>query len=121
MKQIAIIGAGTMGLGIAHIMAQYDLEVSLVDLSEEIFVTDLVEINYKDIDYIDIQPHRSKFLSKCFEDFEKEDSINKALEMILPTYKFISNFYCEFFHYQNLHKFYILNEQNILFLLLSNT
>ena len=27
-----------MGLGIAHIMAQYDLEVSLVDLSEEILI-----------------------------------------------------------------------------------
>ena len=38
MKQIAIIGAGTMGLGIAHIMAQYDLEVSLIDLSEEILI-----------------------------------------------------------------------------------
>tara|TARA_B100000963_G_scaffold351123_1_gene362293 strand:+ start:7334 stop:8221 length:888 start_codon:yes stop_codon:yes gene_type:complete len=38
MKQIAIIGAGTMGLGIAHIMAQYELEVSLIDLSEEILI-----------------------------------------------------------------------------------
>jgi len=38
MKQIAIIGAGTMGLGIAHIMAQYDLEVSLIDLSDEILI-----------------------------------------------------------------------------------
>ncbi len=38
MNQIAIIGAGTMGLGIAHIMAQYDLEVSLIDLSEEILI-----------------------------------------------------------------------------------
>ena len=38
MKQIAIIGAGTMGLGIAHIMAQYELKVSLIDLSEEILI-----------------------------------------------------------------------------------
>ncbi len=38
MKQIAIIGAGTMGLGIAHTMAQHKLEVSLIDLSEEILI-----------------------------------------------------------------------------------
>ena len=38
MKQIAIVGAGTMGLGIAHIMAQYELKVSLIDLSEEILI-----------------------------------------------------------------------------------
>ena len=36
MKQIAIIGAGTMGLGIAHIMAQYGLKISLIDLNEKI-------------------------------------------------------------------------------------
>ena len=36
MKQIAVIGAGTMGLGIAHIMAQYGLNVSLIDLNEKI-------------------------------------------------------------------------------------
>ena len=35
MKQIAIIGAGTMGLGIAHIMAQYGLKVSLIDLMKK--------------------------------------------------------------------------------------
>ena len=36
MKQIAVVGAGTMGLGIAHIMAQYGLNVSLIDLNEKI-------------------------------------------------------------------------------------
>ena len=36
MKQIAVIGAGTMGLGIAHIMAQYGINVSLIDLNEKI-------------------------------------------------------------------------------------
>ena len=36
MKQIAVIGAGTMGLGIAHIMAQYGLKISLIDLNEKI-------------------------------------------------------------------------------------
>tara|TARA_B100000575_G_scaffold137671_1_gene109819 strand:+ start:11329 stop:12216 length:888 start_codon:yes stop_codon:yes gene_type:complete len=36
MKQIAVIGAGTMGLGIAHVMAQYEIKVSLIDLNEKI-------------------------------------------------------------------------------------
>ena len=36
MRRIAVIGAGTMGLGIAHTMAQYGLKVSLIDLKEKI-------------------------------------------------------------------------------------
>ena len=36
MKKIAVIGAGTMGIGIAHIMAQFGLKVSLIDLNEKI-------------------------------------------------------------------------------------
>ena len=36
MKQIAVIGAGTMGLGIAHVMAQHGLKVILIDLNEKI-------------------------------------------------------------------------------------
>jgi 3-hydroxybutyryl-CoA dehydrogenase len=35
MKNIAIIGSGTMGNGIAHVFAQYDYSVSLIDISEE--------------------------------------------------------------------------------------
>lgn len=33
MKEIAVIGAGTMGNGIAHVFAQFGFEVSLVDVS----------------------------------------------------------------------------------------
>lgn len=35
MKNIAIIGAGTMGNGIAHIFAQNGFKVSLIDISED--------------------------------------------------------------------------------------
>lgn len=35
MKNIAVIGSGTMGNGIAHIFAQSDFRVSLIDVSEE--------------------------------------------------------------------------------------
>lgn len=33
MKKIAVIGSGTMGNGIAHVMAQYGFEVKLIDVS----------------------------------------------------------------------------------------
>ena len=35
MKNIAVVGSGTMGNGIAHVFAQYDYKVSLIDISEE--------------------------------------------------------------------------------------
>ena len=35
MKNIAVIGSGTMGNGIAHVFAQYGYAVSLIDQSEE--------------------------------------------------------------------------------------
>jgi 3-hydroxybutyryl-CoA dehydrogenase len=35
IKNIAVIGAGTMGNGIAHVFAQKDFDVSLVDISED--------------------------------------------------------------------------------------
>ena len=34
MKNIAVIGAGTMGNGIAHTFAQFDYKVQLIDLSQ---------------------------------------------------------------------------------------
>ena len=34
MKKIAVIGAGTMGNGIAHTFAQFDFDVHLIDISE---------------------------------------------------------------------------------------
>src|SRR5690606_15997213 len=35
MKNIAVIGAGTMGNGIAHVFAQSGYQVKLIDLSED--------------------------------------------------------------------------------------
>jgi 3-hydroxybutyryl-CoA dehydrogenase len=35
MKNISVIGSGTMGNGIAHVFAQYGFDVSLIDTSEE--------------------------------------------------------------------------------------
>ena len=35
MKNIAVIGAGTMGNGIAHTFAQFGYSVNLIDISQE--------------------------------------------------------------------------------------
>ena len=44
MKNIAVIGAGTMGNGIAHSFAQMNFKVNLVDISEEALTIALVNI-----------------------------------------------------------------------------
>ncbi|MFK7787492.1 MAG: 3-hydroxyacyl-CoA dehydrogenase NAD-binding domain-containing protein, partial [Crocinitomicaceae bacterium] len=35
MKNVAVIGAGTMGNGIAHTFAQFGYRVALIDISQE--------------------------------------------------------------------------------------
>ena len=35
MKKVAVIGAGTMGNGIAHVFAQFGYSVNLIDLSQD--------------------------------------------------------------------------------------
>ena len=45
MKNIAVIGAGTMGNGIAHTFAQYNYNVQLIEISEKSLNNALVAIN----------------------------------------------------------------------------
>ena len=45
MKNVAIIGAGTMGNGIAHTFAQYDYKVHLIDISQTALDNGLATIN----------------------------------------------------------------------------
>ena len=35
MKNITVIGSGTMGNGIAHVFAQHNFKVNLVDISQD--------------------------------------------------------------------------------------
>src|SRR5689334_5152093 len=44
MQKVAVIGAGTMGNGIAHVFAQYGFSVSLVDISNEQLQKALLQI-----------------------------------------------------------------------------
>jgi 3-hydroxybutyryl-CoA dehydrogenase len=45
MKNISVIGSGTMGNGIAHVFALYGHQVSLIDISDEALQKALVTIN----------------------------------------------------------------------------
>ncbi|MGB1206459.1 MAG: 3-hydroxybutyryl-CoA dehydrogenase [Chitinophagales bacterium] len=45
MKNISVIGAGTMGNGIAHVFAMYGFKVSLIDLSESALEKGLATIS----------------------------------------------------------------------------
>lgn len=45
MKKIAVIGAGTMGNGIAHVFAQSGYEVNLIDISEDFLKKGLSNIS----------------------------------------------------------------------------
>ena len=51
MKNIAVIGAGTMGNGIAHTFAQFDYNVQLIDVSEKALEKGLATIS-KNLDRI---------------------------------------------------------------------
>ena len=44
MKNITVIGSGTMGSGIAHCFAQYGFTVSLVDLTQDALDTAKIKI-----------------------------------------------------------------------------
>ena len=46
MKNIAVIGAGTMGNGIAHVFAQNGYHVNLIDISEAALEKALLTIAY---------------------------------------------------------------------------
>ena len=45
MKKITVIGSGTMGNGIAHVLAQHNFEVTLVDISREALENAINKIN----------------------------------------------------------------------------
>jgi len=47
MKNIAVIGAGTMGNGIAHTFAQYNYNVNLIDISQNAIEKGMATINKK--------------------------------------------------------------------------
>ena len=47
MTNVAVIGSGTMGNGIAHVFAQYNYKVTLIDVSEAALAKALTIIQKK--------------------------------------------------------------------------
>ena len=67
MKNVAIIGAGTMGNGIAHTFAQYDYKVHLIDISQTVLDKGLATIS-KNLDRM--------VLKDRITEQEKQDTLN---------------------------------------------
>ncbi len=72
IKQVAVIGAGTMGNGIAHVFAQYGYNVVLVDIKEE----------YLERAFKTISKNMDRQIKKGTL---TEDEKKAALSRILPT------------------------------------
>lgn len=72
MKNIAVIGAGTMGNGIAHVFAQNGYQVSLIDISQ----------NYLDIGMATISKNLDRMVVK--EKITKADKVN-ILKNLTPN------------------------------------
>jgi len=75
MKNIAVIGSGTMGNGIAHVFAQYGYKVSLIDISEDALKKGLATIEKN----LNRQVEKGTITT---------DSKTKALQNISPTTSF---------------------------------
>ena len=63
MKNVAVIGAGTMGNGIAHTFAQNDYKVQLIDVSRASLDSGLATIA-KNLDLADHLKHLQHYLLK---------------------------------------------------------
>ena len=60
MKNIAVIGSGTMGNGIAHTFAQFGFQVQLIDISEANLVRGIATITKN----LDRMVAKEKFLKQ---------------------------------------------------------
>jgi len=67
MKNIAVIGSGTMGNGIAHTFAQYGFTVNLIDISQEALKKGMANIT-KNLDRM--------FAKERISEAQKEDTLN---------------------------------------------
>ena len=80
MKNIAVIGAGTMGNGIAHIFAQFDYNVQLIDVSQKALDKGIATIT----------KNLGRMVAK--EKISEEDKESLKLETLTSIYKFWFDF-----------------------------
>ena len=76
MKNVAVIGAGTMGNGIAHTFAQSGFNVQLIDISEEALKKGIATISKN----LDRMVAKEKITEKQKKE-EKNSFTNHLLEM----------------------------------------
>ncbi|GAB2610798.1 3-hydroxyacyl-CoA dehydrogenase family protein [Belliella aquatica] len=82
MKNIAVIGSGTMGNGIAHVFAQFDYKVSLIDINQNALEKALATIG-KNLDRqvskgLLSEADKSKALSNITTFTKTEDGVKNA-------------------------------------------
>ena len=77
MKNIAVIGAGTMGNGIAHTFAQFGFKVNLIDISKESL--------QKGMDTISKNLDRMVAKEKITEDDKKKTLGNITTHIDIPS------------------------------------
>lgn len=89
IKKVLVIGAGTMGCGIAHCLAEHQVNVFLMDLSVEISRKALLKINerlHRSVDSGEITVQdKQKILEKIVivEDIEKAADADFVIETIV--------------------------------------
>ncbi len=82
MKNIAVIGAGTMGNGIAHVFAQHNFNVHLIDVSQEALTKGLATIA-KNLDRLVVKEKISEAIkSQTLNNISTFTSITKGVEGI---------------------------------------
>ena len=82
MKNIAIIGAGTMGNGIAHVFAQHHFKVHLIDVSQEALTKGLATIA-KNLDRLVLKEKISEAIkSQTLNNISTFTSITKGVKEI---------------------------------------
>jgi len=77
MKNIDVIGSGTMGNGIAHVFAQFGYAVTLIDISEDALKRALISIE-KNLD-------RQVAKQQITEEFKKQSLVNITTHTSLQT------------------------------------
>tara|TARA_B100000902_G_scaffold397632_1_gene462005 strand:+ start:1204 stop:2091 length:888 start_codon:yes stop_codon:yes gene_type:complete len=81
MKKISVIGAGTMGNGIAHCFAQKEFEVALIDLSVE-------NLNYAKAT---INKNLDRMIKKDIIDVQQQESIMSRISFQTEFNQFVKN------------------------------
>lgn len=80
MRNIAVIGSGTMGNGIAHVFAQYGYNVSLVDISDEALKKALANIEKNLTRQVDKGFINEEIKTQALQNITATNNLEKGVE-----------------------------------------